>query len=117
QVNRIDIVLKEAASPFRKRSGILDIGTHPIDVTIEDRFRENIRREIAVAALGAAEGNRDVQAKGHTPIIPFSPRKTRLRARPRVPEGLPVQSFRLSGTGFGKEYERLGCNYSGGKDI
>ena len=44
---------------------LLNVGAYASDITFEDSARENIGREIAIAALGFAKGNGNVQSQRH----------------------------------------------------
>jgi hypothetical protein len=70
--------------------GAEDIDTHSIHILLEHSSRENIRSEVAVAALRATEGHGDVDTKGHSLIIPLLETVWR-----RISNRVPIRRARI----------------------
>src|ERR1035438_5695408 len=70
EINRVDFLLDPPAHLFRSSRCIADVRTHAIHIAPKDSPRKYGRREVAVAALCAAERNRDVDAQGHCSDYP-----------------------------------------------
>jgi len=67
QVNRVHLTFNPPANFFRGSRGALNVGTYPVHIAFKHSAREHVGREVAIAALGAAERNRNVDAQGHSP--------------------------------------------------
>src|SRR6185503_12712026 len=52
--------------------GVMDVLNHTFHVALEHGAGEDVRGEVAVAAFGAAEWHRDVEAQGHVTNYPTS---------------------------------------------
>jgi hypothetical protein len=44
---------------------MLNVRNYALDVSPEDHAGKDVRSEVAVTALGVAEGDRDIKAQGH----------------------------------------------------
>ena len=53
-------------------TGVIDVRNHAFHVALEHGAGEDVRGEVAVAAFGAAEWHRDVEAQGHVTNYPTS---------------------------------------------
>ncbi len=88
QVNGIGDVIKsssERVSHLRcELARVGNIFEQAGNVIFVSRFREHVGREVAVAALGPAEGDGNVEAERHTLVILYSMGRGRARTEPRT---------------------------------